>query len=153
MGIRSLRSTFYGGRNNYRLKIMTLKHNEWAYREFQGGEFRICYVDAGWIYSDVLFQVKEHWWMRKWIFFGPRISYWFNWSKPFSRSQINNLLPVRRRELWYSEDKVDRDFLKIANHYIKWLEPSIELESPEDDEEEELQFIFPLSDTSGSLYA
>lgn len=132
---------------------MALKHNQWSYREFQGGEFRICYVDAGWTYSDVLFQVKEHWWMRKWIFFGPRISYWFNWSKPISRSVINNLLPVRERQLWYSEDKVDRDFLKIANHYIKWwIEPSIELESPEDDEEE-IQFIFPLSDTSGSLYA
>ena len=152
MGIRSLRRSFSWRRNKCRVKIMTLKHNEWAYREFQGGEFRICYVDCGWSFSDFRFQVKKYSWMRKWIFFGPCISYWSNWSEPISRGVINNLLPVTSRKLWYSEDKVDRDFLKVANHYIKWIEPSIELESPEDDEDE-LQFIFPLSDTSGSLYA
>ena len=120
---------------------MELKHNEWAYREFQGGEFRICYVDCGWSYSDFRFQVKTYRSIRKWIFFGPFLSYW---SEPISGGVINNLLPVRRRELKYSEDKGKSDFLKIANHYYKWLEPSIELESPEDDGDE-LQFISPFT--------
>jgi hypothetical protein len=118
---------------------MVVKHNTWSFREFQGGEFRVCYVDAGWTYSDVLFQVKEHWWMRKWIFFGPRISYWFNWSKPFSRSEIDDLLPVRPREFWYSESKVNSDFQTLAKHYCKRFGPDIEIESQED--EEELEFL------------
>jgi len=119
---------------------MVVKHNTWSFREFQGGEFRICYVDAGWSYSDFRFQVKKYSWMRKWIFFGPYISYWSKWSEPISGGVINNLLSVTHRKLFYSEDKVERDFLKIANHYYKWLEPSIELESPEDNEEE-LEFL------------
>jgi hypothetical protein len=116
---------------------MVVKHNTWSFREFQGGEFRICYVNCGWSYSDVRFQVKKYSSTRKWLFFGPFISYW---SEPISVGVINNLLPVTHRKLFYSEDKVDRDFLKVANHYYKWLEPSIELESPEDDEEE-LEFL------------
>jgi hypothetical protein len=129
---------------------MELKHNEWSYREFQGGEFRIRYSDYGFTYSEFNFQVKTYRSIRKWIFFGPFLSYW---SEPISGFVIDNLLPVRRRELWYNEDKVKSDFLKIANHYCNCIVPKIiELESPEDDEEE-LQFIFPLSDTSGSLYA
>jgi hypothetical protein len=116
---------------------MVVKHNTWSFREFQGGEFRICYVNCGWSYSDVRFQVKKYSSTRKWLFFGPFISYW---SEPISVGVINNLLPVTHRKLFYSEDKVDRDFLKVANHYYKWLEPSIKLESPEDDEEE-LEFL------------
>jgi len=128
---------------------MTLKHNEWAYREFQGGEFRIRYFDYGFTYSEFNFQVKTYRSIRKWIFFGPFLSYW---SEPISGAVIDNLLPVTSRKLEYSEGKVKSDFLKIANHYYDCIVPNIELESPEDDEEE-LQFIFPLSDTSGSLYA
>jgi len=116
---------------------MVVKHDTWSYREFQGGEFRICYVDCGWSYSDVRFQVKKYSSMRRWIFFGPFISYW---SEPISGGVINNLLSVTTRKLFYSEDKVERDFMKIANHYYKWLEPSLELEPPEEDEEE-LEFL------------
>ena len=135
---------------------MTVKHNEWNCREFQGGEFRICYIDCGWSFSEVRFQVKKYSSKRRWIFFGPFISYW---SEPFSIREIDKLLPVIRRESWYREDKVNSDFLKIANHYYKWLEPSLDLESPEDDEEE-LEFLVgykpdgvDLSSTYNSLAA
>ena len=116
---------------------MELKHNEWAYREFQGGEFRIRYSDYGFTYSEFNFQVKTYRSIRKWIFFGPFLSYW---SEPISGAVIDNLLPVTSRKLEYSEDKVDRDFLKIADYYSKWIGPSLKLESQEDDEEE-LQFL------------
>jgi len=128
---------------------MTLKHNEWSYIEFQGGEFRICYVDAGWSYSDFRFQVKTYRSIRKWIFFGPFLSYW---SEPISGAVIDNLLPVTSRKLEYSEGKVKSDFLKIANHYYDCIVPNIELESPEDDEEE-LEFISPyISPFTGRVY-
>ena len=116
---------------------MVVEHDTWSYRKFQGGEFRICYVNCGWSYSDVRFQVKKYSSMRRWIFFGPFISYW---SEPISGGVINNLLSVTTRKLFYSEDKVERDFMKIANHYYKWLEPSLELEPPEEDEKE-LEFL------------
>ena len=123
--------------NSFSSMTNGVRHNEWNLREFQGGEFRICYINCGWSYSEIRFQVKKYSSKRRWIFFGPFISYW---SEPFSIREIDKLLPVIRRASWYSEEKVERYFLKIANHYYKWLEPSLELESPED-YEEELEFL------------
>lgn len=111
-----------------------IRHKVWYYEMFEGAEFRWRYSDYGWTYSTIDLQIKVPWRFKKWLFLGPDCV----WEKALTEPQVQKLLTIRR-DFSYELTVSYNRFLQLAELYLS-KQPNVEIESPEDDEEE-LQFL------------
>jgi len=117
-----------------------INHEKWYYRKFAGAEFRAKYYTFGNAYCNMEIQKRNYIKVKKWILFGPEVNIIPHWKGILGPSKVCSLTSVIRSRNSYTKKQFEWDFMACANYYKKTFFPDVEIESPED-EEEELEFL------------
>ena len=92
-----------------------VKHREWFLLEIDGQEYRAKWKDYGFSYSTLRIDKEETYAIKKYLFFGPKITK-KRWNTVIwnSREEVSNLTEVQSKQLYYNAVDTRRQVQNIV---------------------------------------